>query len=166
MSPTTNVTLPELAAALIAVFEGERLTAYRDSGGVLTIGIGHTGPQVYEGLRISAQDAALLFAKDQAPLLALLAGVPLLEAAALASFGFNCGRGALELVLGGHDTVANPKHTTDRHGTVLPGLVARRRLEEMLMLVSQQMERKGVVGLDVPGASGQPGARRLLASEL
>lgn len=31
-------------------FEGLRLKAYRDPVGVLTIGYGHTGPDVYEGL--------------------------------------------------------------------------------------------------------------------
>jgi lysozyme len=30
--------------------EGLRLVAYRDSGGVWTIGWGHTGPEVCEGL--------------------------------------------------------------------------------------------------------------------
>lgn len=30
--------------------EGDKLTAYRDTGGVLTIGKGHTGPDVHEGL--------------------------------------------------------------------------------------------------------------------
>ena len=30
--------------------EGLRLTAYRDAAGVLTIGWGHTGPDVHEGL--------------------------------------------------------------------------------------------------------------------
>jgi lysozyme len=141
MSPTGEVTLPELAAALIAVFEGCRLTAYRDSGGVLTIGIGHTRG-VVEGQTISQGQAVQLFLEDQAPLLELVKGLPLLEAAALVSFGFNCGQGALQLVLAGHDVVSNPKHTTDRHGTVLSGLVARRRLEELLILISMSQERK------------------------
>jgi hypothetical protein len=51
------------------------------------------------------------------------------------SFGYNCGRGALELVLAGHDTIGNPKHCTDRHGNVLTALQSRRRLEEALMLL-------------------------------
>ncbi len=132
------VTLAEFAAALITVFEGERLTAYLDSGGVPTIGIGHTS-SVIAGDVITHEQAIALFAIDQAPLLSMLAGLPVLEAAALASFGFNCGRGALAKVLAGGDLVSNPVHTTDRHGKVLAGLVARRRLEETLIALSQDM---------------------------
>ncbi len=117
------VTLAEFAAALITVFEGERLTAYLDSGGVPTIGIGHTS-SVIAGDVITHEQAIALFA---------------IEAAALASFGFNCGRGALAKVLAGGDLVSNPVHTTDRHGKVLAGLVARRRLEETLIALSQDM---------------------------
>jgi len=36
---------------LIKVSEGLRLEAYRDTGGVWTIGWGHTGPEVREGVR-------------------------------------------------------------------------------------------------------------------
>lgn len=136
-----SVTLPELSFALISMFEGCKLTAYKDSGGVWTIGIGHTN-QVYPGMVISAADALLLFAKDQAPLLAEVDHYPLLEAAVLASFGFNCGLSNLRMVIDGHDTIGNPRHTTDRRGAVLPGLVARRRLEECLLALSQQMEKK------------------------
>lgn len=132
-----DVTLPELASALIAVFEGLKLKSYQDSGGVWTVGIGHVAG-VTEGMTITADQAAQFFAEDQAPLLALLDGIPILEAAALASFGFNCGKMALERVLSGSDLVSNPVHTTDRKGNVLPGLVSRRRLEELLMALSQQ----------------------------
>ena len=46
--------------------EGLRLTAYRDEGGVLTIGYGHTGPDVNEGDRISEYWANELLAEDVA----------------------------------------------------------------------------------------------------
>lgn len=124
--------LLDLASALITVFEGERLTAYQDSGGVWTIGIGHTGPDVTPDLKITHELSMALFAKDQAQLLGLVAGMPLLKAAAMASFGHNCGKHALLKVIAGEDTMSNPIHTTDRHGTVQPGLVARRRLEILL----------------------------------
>ncbi len=133
------VTLAEFAAALIAVFEGCRLVAYQDSGGVLTIGIGHT-KDVTAGQVITDAQAQAFFAEDQAPLLALVAGRPILEAAALVSFGFNCGMGALERVLAGQDTIGNPKHGTDRKGNLLPGLVARRRLEETMILLSDDQK--------------------------
>jgi lysozyme len=43
------VTTPELRDDLIAD-EGLRLDAYADGGGVWTIGVGHTGPEVTRGL--------------------------------------------------------------------------------------------------------------------
>jgi lysozyme len=134
-----SVTLAELSAALIAPLEGCRLTSYADSGGVLTIGIGHTGPDVHVGMTITQTQAEALFAADQSHLLAMVDDRPLLEAAALVSFGFNCGSGALSRVIAG---LAHPEDFIhDAKGNVLPGLVTRRHLEATLMLVSQQMER-------------------------
>lgn len=43
--------------ALTERFEGCRLEAYRDVGGVLTIGFGHTGPDVHEGMTCTQQQA-------------------------------------------------------------------------------------------------------------
>jgi lysozyme len=132
------VTVAELAAALIAVFEGCRLKAYQDSGGVWTIGIGHTGADVTPGLIISQAEAQALFEKDQAPLLSKVgAAKGIADAAALVSFGFNCGIGSLERVMAGQATLDQFVH--DGHGNVLPGLVARRHLEETLMLLGQQV---------------------------
>lgn len=129
-------TLSALAAALIAVFEGpEKLAAYRDTGGIWTIGRGHTHG-VTEGMTITHEQAVAFFAEDQAPLLGVVSGRPLFAAAAYTSFGFNCGMGALHAVLAGVDKISNPKHCTDRHGTVLPGLVSRRALEELLVEAS------------------------------
>ena len=44
--------------------EGIRLKAYQDTRGVWTIGVGHTGPDVYEGLVITADQAEDIFKKD------------------------------------------------------------------------------------------------------
>lgn len=41
------------ATRFIEDFEGRRLGAYRCSAGVWTIGVGHTGPEVHEGLTIT-----------------------------------------------------------------------------------------------------------------
>jgi lysozyme len=129
MKPTTA----QLAAALIAVFEGpERLTAFRDSGGAWTIGRGHTAG-VKEGDTCTHEQAVAWFAQDQAPLLSMVSDRPPLAAAAYSSFGYNCGRGALANVLAGKDTILNPKHATDRHGVTQPGLVSRRALEAILI---------------------------------
>jgi lysozyme len=132
------MTLEEMSFAVLAVLEGCKLTAYRDSGNVLTIGIGHTGADVTAGLTISEDQALQLFKEDCAPLLAMVQGKPPATAAALVSFGFNCGKGALQNVLAGHDLISNPVHTQDRRGNTLPGLVNRRRFEEALMACDQE----------------------------
>ncbi len=125
-------TLAEIASALISVFEGpDRLVAYADTGWVWTIGRGHT-KGVKQGDTCTPSQSVAWFAEDQAPLLEMVDGVKFWRAAAYVSFGFNCGRGALHAVLTGTDTIDNPKHTTDRHGNVLAGLMSRRRLEKLL----------------------------------
>lgn len=141
------MTLVELAARLIRVFEGVRLTAYRDSGGVLTIGFGHTGPDVLPGMTITFERAVELFRTDCAPLLLLCAPVPVLEGAALVSFGYNCGVGSLKRVLTAHDIEVEAGGfktrdgkfygVRDRLGNVQPGLESRRLLEASLVLLSR-----------------------------
>jgi lysozyme len=56
----------EIGLKLIRDFEGLRLQAYHDLGGVLTIGYGHTGPDVHEGLKIDVFQAAILLRSDVA----------------------------------------------------------------------------------------------------
>lgn len=50
--------------SFIEQHEGKRLAAYRDGGQVLTIGVGHTGPDVYPGMTITHLEAMQLLAKD------------------------------------------------------------------------------------------------------
>lgn len=130
-----NPSLAEVADALLSVLEGAepRLKAFQDGGGVWTIGRGHT-KNVRPGDVITRETSRIFFAEDEAPLLELAAssGRGIWCCAAYVSFGYNCGAGALHAVLTGHDTIDNPRHTTDRHGVVEPGLVARRRLEFLL----------------------------------
>ena len=129
------MTTATLAAALIRVFEGCRLTAYQDTGGIWTIGFGHTGPDVTAGLTISMDQAEDLLVKDAAPLFALVADKPLHAAAAYVSFGYNCGLHSLQLVLAGSAQMQNYVH--DRMGHTLSGLVARRGLEMALIASTQ-----------------------------
>ena len=120
-----------LAAALIRVFEGVRLTAYQDSGGVWTIGFGHTGSEVVSGYTITMDQASSLLQSDAAPLLKLVEAEPLVAAAAYVSFGYDCGYHTLQTVLSGTTHLENYIH--DRHGNVQPGLVTRRGLEAALI---------------------------------
>jgi|SRR5579859_1360088 len=123
----------ELAAALIRVFEGLRLTAYSDSGGVWTLGFGHTSG-VEPGDSCTLEQAAAWLAADAQNLFRLAADKPLYAQAAYVSFGYNCGKHALELVLAGSAQMGNFIH--DRHGNALEGLRARRALEMALIASS------------------------------
>ena len=49
---------------VIKNFEGCRLKTYADTGGVATIGYGHTGSDVHSGQCISEQEAENLLRKD------------------------------------------------------------------------------------------------------
>ncbi len=121
-----------LAARLIQVFEGCRLRAYRDTGGIWTIGFGHTGPDVISGMEITQAQADALFQSDLQPLLRMVDTLNPIAAAAWVSFGYNCGPTALQRALRGEISLSNYGRT-DRKGTPLPGLVARRDLEMALI---------------------------------
>ncbi len=47
-----------------AGWEGDKLVAYQDQGGVWTIGRGHTGPGIVEGLVWTQAESDAAFAKD------------------------------------------------------------------------------------------------------
>lgn len=127
------MTVIVLASLLIRVFEGLRLNAYQDSGGLWTIGFGHTR-SVEPGQTITEPEAQAFLSEDAAPLLELVKDRPLIEAAALLSFGYNCGSGALGRVLSGEANLIDFNHAA---GKILPGLDARRKLEAGLISVSK-----------------------------
>lgn len=120
-----------LAAAMLRSFEGLRLVPYRDSGGVWTVGFGHTGKGVVPGVPITLELATELMAQDSAPLFELVKDEPMIAQASYVSFGYNCGRHALELVLAGKADMMSFVH--DRHGVAMEGLAARRGLEKALI---------------------------------
>ena len=129
----------ELAFNLLSVLEGVRLTAYPDTGGVWTIGLGHTGPDVTPGLTITRDGAQMHYVLDSAPLLSVVEDydcVPI-EGAAWMSFGYNCGLKTLRMLLGFASAQERLSHMVqyvhDRHGNIDPGLVSRRNLEAALV---------------------------------
>jgi lysozyme len=89
----------DLCDDLIASTEGCELKAYYCPGGKLTIGYGHTGPDVYEGMKVTKEQANELLFKD---ICRFKNGVEKLlkraaqphETAAFTSFAFNIGLGA------------------------------------------------------------------------
>ena len=87
--------------AQLRLDEGLRLIAYGDTKGVLTIGYGHTGPDVRLGMTISSIEAEALLAKDVArteTALRKLAWTSQLDPVrfdVLCNIGFNVGVGDL-----------------------------------------------------------------------
>jgi len=92
------------------------------------------------GDTITQEQAAALLEADAAPLIKLVEDRPLIAAAALVSFGINCGEGALRRVLSGSIAIDHEEFMSGADaygessgGARLPGLVARRQLEAALI---------------------------------
>lgn len=130
---------------LIKEFEGLCLHAYQDVVGVWTIGYGHTGPEVKEGLAITEHDAEQLLRGDLLRFesgVAAAVDVPLNENqfSALVSFSYNLGLGSLQkstllsqLNEGNHEGAAEQFPLWDKAGgRSLPGLHKRRLAEKAL----------------------------------
>jgi lysozyme len=133
---------------LIKEFESLELKAYYCPAGVLTIGYGHTGADVYEGLAISQSQAVQLLTEDMDLFTThtlRVVKVPLLQNQldALISFTFNTGITALststllrKLNAGDTQSAAMEfeRWVKGDGGVVLPGLVRRRKAEKCMFL--------------------------------
>jgi lysozyme len=89
----------DLAAPFVRKFEGCQLQAYADEGGKLTIGVGHCGPEVHEGLIWTDYQAEQAFLADLKHALneaqkAVVVGLTDKQWAAIISFVFNLGAGS------------------------------------------------------------------------
>jgi lysozyme len=136
--------ISEKGLALIKEFEGCKLKAYQDSVGIWTVGYGHTGPDVREGLEITQARAEELLREDLHDVERCLANsvsVTLTqnEYDALASFVFNLGCGRLRgstllRKLNAGDVDCGPEFDKwcNAGGRQLPGLVRRRKAEREL----------------------------------
>ncbi|WP_158785467.1 lysozyme [Pantoea sp. BAV 3049] len=136
--------------ALIKQEEGERLTAYRDPRGILTIGVGHTGPvdsrMIYPGQVITPAKSTALLLSDLAWVEKIIAGkitAPLTQNQydALCCLIFNIGAGAFStsvvrqrLNLGNYAGAADAFLMWKRAGTNKDILLARRQRERELFL--------------------------------
>lgn len=135
---------------LIRKFEGERLRAYRDPVGLLTIGVGHLvkkGEPYKLGQMITAEESERLLRKDlEVAERAVRKGVTALlnenQYGALVSFVFNLGAGNFN-----RSTLRKKVNAGDLEGAaleflkwdkaggkVLPGLTRRREAERQLFL--------------------------------
>lgn len=129
--------------ALVKQWEGRKLLAYYDGGGVLTIGYGSTGKHVKPGMRISEAQAERLLMDDLDRFerrVASLVKVPLNDNqfAALVSFDFNTGaihKSTLLKKLNKGDYAAVPSELmkwVNDNGKRIQGLVNRRKAEGAL----------------------------------
>lgn len=139
---------------LVKRSEGCQLSAYKDSVGVLTIGYGHTGPEVTTGLVWTleqAEDALREDLKASGEYVDYAVSVPLTQGQfdALTDFCFNEGAGKLRtstllklLNMGHYDQACAELYWVDDNGTphgwiygggmVLGGLITRRKAEQQL----------------------------------
>lgn len=133
--------------ALVKKWEGCKLRAYRDIAGVLTIGFGHTGPDVCEGLVWSMAKAEAVLLDDlreaERSVLALVRA-PISDNmfSALVSFTFNLGaerlRSSTLLRMVNAGEFRSAAAQFDRWifagGVAVDGLKARRAAERELFL--------------------------------
>ncbi|BAP26825.1 MAG: lysozyme [Candidatus Liberibacter asiaticus] len=147
-----KIPVPNALIKMLKEFEGLRLTAYRDiGGGAWTIGYGHTGSDVTEGMTITEKEAEDFLLKDASKSLnLLLESSPALKSTsenrlvAVADFVFNLGIGnynksTFKQRVDAQDwekAAEECKKWTKAGGKVLPGLVKRRDAEVKLLLES------------------------------
>jgi GH24 family phage-related lysozyme (muramidase) len=136
------ITIAAFAFATIELFEDFSPVAYKDTGGVWTIGYGHTSG-VNGGDVCTREQALAWYETDSAPLLQVVTYAKLapLAAAAYMSFGYNCGLTALQHVLAGKAALKDFVH--DRHGNTLKWLVKRRNFEYALIQASEGFQTGG-----------------------
>ena len=141
--------ISEKGLDLIKNFEGCRLVAYKPipAEKYWTIGWGHYGPDVVEGMSITQENADEILVKDlegyEASVERVCKYLPELtqnEFDALVSFTFNCGEGNL-LRLTGNKTRTKTQmmehieaYNKGADGKVLAGLTRRRKAEKALFL--------------------------------
>jgi len=138
--------ISQAGITLIKSFEGCRLTAYKPVAAETywTIGWGHYGPDVKQGMTITQAEADAMLVKDLAKYEAYVnnpAYVPITaqltqnQFDALVSFCYNCGAGNLKTLCTGRTAAeiaaSIPKYNKGS-GQVLAGLVRRRAAEVAL----------------------------------
>lgn len=140
-----NRTTGPRGLALIKSFEGCKLESYRCPAGIPTIGYGHTGPDVTDGMSIPQRMADQLLAQDLRRFekaINELVLVPLTQCEfdALVAFVYNVGIGAfttstMRALLNKHDlggAALEFQRWNKAGGKPLPGLTRRRAAERAL----------------------------------
>jgi lysozyme len=144
------VNFSDACTALVKEFEGCKLTAYPDpatGGDPWTIGYGHTGPEVRQGLTITQAEAEAHLYKNLTYFCDKVRGMLKFEPTqgeldALTSFAYNCGPQNLKnstlLRKANEGDIAGAAAEFERWnraaGKVMPGLTRRRAAERDLFL--------------------------------
>ncbi|EPY02700.1 lysozyme [Magnetospirillum fulvum] len=148
MSATTSIrSCNEAGKDIIRQCEGLRLKAYLCPAGKLTIGYGHTGPDVKTGMTITEEDANTLLSRDLVAAEKAIVGAVSVtitdnQFSALVSFVFNLGAGnfygsTLLKKLNANDIFGAADEFlrwNKVNGQVLAGLTRRREAERTLFL--------------------------------
>lgn len=137
-----NLIYSAAGLALTKKYEGLRLSAYKDTGGIWTVGYGHTGADVGEGRIVTEAEAEALLRHDVRDAVASVNAhvrVPIIqnEFDALVDFAYNAGTGSFYssrlLSLVNENDLAGAGEQFGQwiycRGKVLPGLVRRRAAE-------------------------------------
>lgn len=166
----------DFGRAMIAAFEGVRLETYRCPAGVLTIGVGVTGPEARPGRRITREEAFAMFrdflAKEYEPgVWKLLKREPTQgQFDAMVSLAFNIGLGAFarSSVLkffnrGEHEQAAGAfalwnKAKVNGKRQSLPGLTRRRSSEALAYQGIRDANFNGRADSDEPIYGAMPQA--------
>lgn len=132
---------------VVREFEGLRLEAYLDTGGVWTIGYGHTGEEVKRGLTIGLAQAETWLTEDLREAEGYVSklvkvGLTQNQFDALVSFVYNIGGTAFgystllrKLNAGDYEGAANQLLRWNKdNGKVIGGLTNRRKKERELFL--------------------------------
>jgi lysozyme len=146
-----NFEYSDAGLAMTKSFEGLRLTAYQDVAGNWTIGYGHMGPALLEGMTITQADADALLHADIADAAACVNRAvtePITQNQfdALVDFCFNAGRGNFlqstllrKVNLGDFAGAAVQFGLWVRAGgEVVPALARRRKAEAEMFLGQKQ----------------------------
>ena len=157
----------------IVAREGLETKAYRDSGGVWTIGVGHTKaaglPVPKAGMVISVQEAKNIFARDllnyESAVSKACKRLPTQnQFDAMVSLCFNIGQGAFAISsVVRNFNAGNLRAAAESfmmwvkdNGKVIPGLVKRRELEKALFLKPSKQP------VDAPGVGTVPRALEVM----
>lgn len=138
------MTINDEGLKLIEEFEGCRLTAYKPVAAekYLTIGYGHYGKDVYQGMTITQKQAETFLKQDVKRFETAVNNLKRTwtsnQFSALVSFAFNCGEANLKTLCRNRtaDVIATKMllYTKGADGKVLNGLVRRRKAEKELFL--------------------------------